>query len=216
MNSLASSRKAWAAIQSMIGRVMYGSAFNEVMGNDKIKLPKSSSDHPWAFRRSGNTINFKPGLVQGRLDGNNTSFLVTDAGGYKYRPTAEGGGPVYLFLQIDARGSIGFPLRYTNGEMGEFRSEEQRVFTPFESVCFGAKPDPLYSPPQGGNPLRYYFDRPSVPRDDWQQTYIPPNAGDGFTYVPFLYITDTDTTQLLRRNVTVEVVGAHRNLYLWL
>lgn len=213
MNSLASSRKAWAAIQSMIGRVMYGSAFNEVMGNDKIKLPKSSSDHPWAFRRSGNTINFKPGLVQGRLDGNNTSFLVTDVGGYQYRPTAKGGSPVYLYLQIDCKATPGFIIRYTSG--GEDPSTYTETFTPFESPCFGAKPDPSYSPPIGGSFFRYYFDGTSVPRDDWNQTYDPPHGEGGFAYVPFLYITDTDTIQLLRQNVTIQIAGAQRNLFLW-
>jgi hypothetical protein len=196
---------------------MYGATHNQLAGNDKVKIPPlPSTSHPWKVTRSGNTINFAPGLVQGQLFGVSTSFIVTDLGGYQYTPTTEGGNPVYLYLEIDvAAGNAGFDVSVTDNTPPPDELITTSIYKPFEWACLGAKPDPSYAPPPGGEPLRYYRAGATVPRVDYEATFIPPNAGGGYAYVPICYITDTATIQLLRQNVTVGLSGAHRNLFLW-
>jgi len=86
-NSLASSRRAWRAIQAITGRIVYGSKYNQLADGDEVDLPTlSTNDHPWKYRRNGNTIRFTPGLVHGVDASVANKRIVTDAGGYVYTP----------------------------------------------------------------------------------------------------------------------------------
>lgn len=210
-NSLASSRKAWAVLQSLIGRVVYGSKYNELDGGDKITIPtQSAADHPWKFTRTGNLIRFSPGIVQG-VGTSSIRRVITDAGGYEYTPTSDGGAPVYLYLLISATPSSPFLVETDNG-----LNQTSYVVAPSEQFSEGAKGDTTYSPPPGGE-NRWYWAEPSLPFYSFDLSFIPPDitTSEYYACVPFLYITDTETIQLIDKNVQVMTLGANRNAYLW-
>jgi len=196
-NSLASSRKAWRVIQSLIGRVMYGNRYNELGGGDFIKLPTiPSEDHPFKVSRSGNTIRFSKGLVQ--VAYGTDSWEVDDAGGYVYTP----GTPVYLYLVVGM--GFGVPIQVTN-------SIYTYVALPIEPFIDTVITDPS----DIDAPFRKYFAATTLAADTFSVTFVPPDTADAEVKIPICYISDTKTVQLLTGNVSLFQIAAHRNLYLW-
>jgi len=210
-NSLASSRKAWAVLQSIIGRVVYGSKYNELDGGDKITIPtQAAADHPWKFTRTGNTIRFSSGLVQG-VGTASIRRVITDAGGYEYTPTSDGGTPVYLYLLISASPGTPFAVSTDDGV-----SQSTYVVAPSEQFPEGALGDTTFTPPPGGE-NRWYWAAASLPTYAFDLSFVPPDVAtvEYYACVPFLYISDTETIQLIDKNVQVMTLGANRNAYLW-
>lgn len=210
-NSLASSRKAWAVLQSIIGRVVYGSKYNELDGGDKITIPTQvAADHPWKFTRTGNTIRFSTGMVQSLYTGS-AKQIITDAGGYEYTPTSDGGTPIYLYLLISAPPGTPFAVSTDDGV-----SQSTYVVAPSEQVSIGPLGDSTYSPPPGKD-YRWYWAAASLPTYAFDLSFVPPDitTNEYYACVPFLYITDTETIQLIDKNVQVMTLGANRNAYLW-
>ena len=215
INSLASSRKAWRIIQSLIGRVIYGGKFNQLAGGDYLKFPTiPSADHPFKVTRDGNTIRFTAGLVQTPFGVSSTppgySWRIDDAGGYTYIPTNEGGSPIYLMLYIS--------MLY---QVPEQITTTIRTY-PVVSVGTAAsqvRPDVL----DPESPFKRYLASNSIVMtaatpyaETHEITFVPPDtSGASMVKIPICYISDTKTVQLLNGNVSLSQLAAHRNLTLW-
>lgn len=202
-NTLASSRKAWRIIQSLIGRVVYGGRFNELAGGDFWKVPTiASEDHPFKVTRSGNTIRFTPGLVQFPYNISSTpgySWYVDDGGGYTYIPTADGGGPIYLMLSVSMGYSI--PTQITTS----IQTYPVVSAGSFVAQIFADSPRLYFSSTAIGGP----YSEPA------QITFVPPDGTAAECKVPICYLSDTKTVQLIDGNVSLTQLAAHRNLTLW-
>lgn len=209
-NSLASSRKAWRAIQALTGRVVYGSQYQTIGDADKIRLPTAAqSDHPWRATRTGNTIRFTPGIVTRQTSSGAYRQIVDDAEGYEYIPTTEGGTPIYLYIYIQAGTDTPSLISTDDGI-----STGSYVVMPVGSFVKGAYGDVTYSPPPG-KPFRYYWASASIGHEPNAPSFVPPDLSVGNAFIPFLYITDNSMVQLLDKNISLNTFAAHRNLNLW-
>lgn len=209
-DSLASSRKAWRAIQALTGRAVYGSQYQTVGDSDRIKLPTAAqSDHPWRATRTGNTIRFTPGIVSRQSAFGAYEQIVDDAEGYEYIPTTKGGSPVYLYIYIQASTETPFLVSTDDGI-----STGSYIVMPVGSFIKGAYGDVTYSPPSG-RPFRYYWASSIITHEPNALSFVPPDVSIGNAFVPFLYITDDSMIQLLDKNISLNTLAAHRNLNLW-
>jgi hypothetical protein len=209
-NALASSRKAWRAIQALTGRAIYGSQYQTIGDADRIKIPTAAqSDHPWRATRNGNTIRFTPGIVSRRSTFAPYEQIVDDAGGYEYIPTSEGGAPVYLYIYIESGADTPSLISTDDGI-----STGSYVVMPVGSFVNGAYGDVTYSPPPG-KPFRYYYASSTIAHEPTLLSFIPPDGSPGNAFIPFLYITDDSMVQLLDKNISLNSLAAHRNLNLW-
>lgn len=209
-NSLASSRKAWRAIQALTGRVVYGSQYQTIGDAEKIRLPTvAQSDHPWRATRTGNTIRFTPGIVTRQTSAAAYRQIVDDAEGYEYIPTTEGGTPVYLYIYIQSTTDTPSLISTDDGI-----STGSYVVMPVGSFVKGAYGDVTYSPPPG-KPFRYYWAGASIGHEPNALSFVPPDVSAGNAFIPFLYITDNSMVQLLDKNISLNTFAAHRNLNLW-
>ena len=209
-DSLASSRKAWRAIQALTGRAVYGSQYQTIGDSDRIKLPTAAqSDHPWRATRNGNTIRFTPGIVTRQTASGGYEQIVDDAEGYEYIPTSEGGAPVYLYIYIQSLPDTPFLISTDDGI-----STGSRVVQPVGTFMDGAYGDVTYSPPPG-KPFRYYWASSVIGHEPNALSFVPPDGSAGNAFIPFLYITDDSMVQLLDKNISLSVFAAHRNLNLW-
>jgi hypothetical protein len=216
LDSLASSKKAWRIIQSLIGRVVYGGRFNELGGGDLIKLPTISNndDHPFRVTRSGNTIRFTAGLVHTPYGISSTSpgysWRIDDAGGYTYKPTSEGGSPIYLMLYIRMGYNIPTEIETTIRKI---------IVLDAGSTVSQVRPDAL----DPDAPFKRYLASNSAimtvatPYAETHEiTFYPPDSsGESMVKIPICYLSDTKTVQLLKGNVSLIQLAAHRNLDLW-
>jgi type II secretory pathway pseudopilin PulG len=210
IDSLASARKAWRAIQALTGRALYGSQYQTTGGSDRIQIPTAAqSDHPFRATRKGNTIRFTPGIVSRQKFDSVYKEIVNDAGGYEYIPTSEGGTPVYLYIYIQA--STATPSTITTNT-GIYTGSY--VVMPVTNIVTGAYGDVTYSPP-AGRPFRYYWANATITHDPNSLSFVPPDVFIGTAYIPFLYITDTSMVQLIDKNISLNTLAAHRNLNLW-
>jgi hypothetical protein len=204
MNSLASSSKAWRVLQSLIGRVMAGSKYNQSGKDDIIKLPTiKAGDHPFKARREGNRIRFSPGLVLNsyRLsESYQTSWEVTDEAfsggqvGYEYT-----GQPVFLYVAIQCTAGIPQEVTANNSFYTYMAVEPQTIRV-------------LATP----SPRKFQVDT-TVNQDIGYVTFIPPDSDSFFheARVPICYVNDNYIIQLIDKNICVTQFAAHRNLYLW-
>ena len=203
-NSLASSNKAWRVLQSLIGRVVAGSKYNQSGKDDLIRLPTiRAGDHPFKARRDGNKIRFSPGLVLNAYqisDSYQTSWEVTDESfdgtevGYEYA-----GQPVFLYLAIQC--AAGVPQEVT-------ANNSFYTYLPVEPLTIAVLATP--------SPRKFQVDT-TVNQDIGYVTFIPPDA-DTTSHevrVPICYVTDNDIIQLIDKNICITQFAAHRNLYLW-
>lgn len=210
INTLASSRKAWRAIQALTGRAIYGTKYNQVGGDDHIKLPTiDTGDHPFKVSRSGNTIRFTPGLVQIKSGSTTLQYQweITDENrfldpptfGYTYTP----GWPVYLYLEIlTTLPDEPTLITVVNGSY---------VIMPATSETFAV----LYSS-GGGNPA--FHDNATIEPEHKVVSFVPPSISmpsNAPTKIPICYITDERIVQLLNGNIAIQQLAAHRNLYIW-
>lgn len=210
IDSLASARKAWRAIQALTGRAVYGSAYQATGDSDRITIPTAAqSDHPWRATRTGNTIRFTPGIVSSQSFNSVYRQIVDDAGGYEYIPTTEGGSPMYLYIYIQANTATPSLVSVNTGI-----STGTYVVMPVNSFVNGGYGDVTYSPPPG-RPFRYYWASSSITHEPNALSFVPPDGSPGNAFVPFLYITDDSMVQLLDKNICVNTLAAHRNLTLW-
>ena len=203
-NSLASSNKAWRVLQSLIGRVVAGSKYNQSGKNDLIRLPTiRAGDHPFKARRDGSKIRFSPGLVVNTYqisDSYQSSWEVTDESfdgtevGYEYA-----GQPVFLYVAIQC--TPGVPQEVTaNNSFYTYMPVEPRTIRV------------LAAP----SPRKFQVDT-TVNQDIGYVTFIPPDS-DATSHevrVPICYVTDNDIIQLIDKNICITQFAAHRNLYLW-
>lgn len=210
IDSLASARKAWRAIQALTGRAVYGSAYQATGDSDRITIPTAAqSDHPWRATRTGNTIRFTPGIVSCQVFNSAYRQIVDDAGGYEYIPTSEGGSPKYLYIYIQANTATPSLVSINTGiYTGTY------VVMPVGSFVNGGYGDVTYSPPPG-RPFRYYWASSSITHEPSALSFVPPDLSIGNAFVPFLYITDDSMVQILDKNICVNTLAAHRNLTLW-
>jgi len=210
---LASSRKVWKAIQHIMGRALLGNLHNQI-GTDAESLsfsPNNSNTSPWYPTRDGNVIRFNTGIVGGSIQSGVRLNVITDAGGYTYVPTTEGGTPIYLYVKMRVFSGTPFALK-----TGDATDNVTEIWSPVDYFSEAALGDVTYTPPPG-MPYRYYYAGPTVPREDQILTFDPPSApSNEYAYVPFLYINDTQTIQLLTKNITLNAMGACRNITLWL
>ena len=203
-NSLASSNKAWRVLQSLIGRVVAGSKYNQSGKNDLIRLPTiRAGDHPFKARRDGNKIRFSPGLVVNNYqisDPYQSSWEVTDESfdgtevGYEYA-----GQPVFLYIAIQC--SAGVPQEVT-------ANNSFYTYLPVEPYTTRVLAVP--------SPRKFQVDT-TVNQDIGYVTFIPPDS-DALSHevrVPICYVTDNDIIQLIDKNICITQFAAHRNLYLW-
>ena len=216
LDSLASSRKAWRIIQSLIGRVVYGGRFNDLGGGDFIKLPTISNndDHPFKVTRSGNVIRFTPGLVHTPYGISSTppgySWRIDDSGGYTYTPTSEGGFPIYLMLYISMGANIPTEIETTIRkiivlDVGSFVQQVRGDVL---------DPDPPFKRYIASNSTVMTEATPYA--ETHEITFVPPDSsGQSMVKIPICYISDTKTVQLLNGNVSLIQLAAHRNLHLW-
>jgi len=210
IDSLASAKKAWRAIQALTGRALYGSQYQTTGGSDRIQIPTAAqSDHPFRATRKGNTIRFTPGIVSRQIFNSVYKEIVDDAGGYEYIPTSEGGTPVYLYIYIQANTATPSIISINTGlYTGSY------VVMPVTNIVAGAYGDVTYSPP-AGRPFRYYWANATITHDPNSLSFVPPDVFIGTAYIPFLYITDTSMVQLIDKNISLNTLAAHRNLNLW-
>jgi len=206
IDSLASARKAWRAIQALTGRALYGSQYQTTGGSDRIQIPTAAqSDHPFRATRKGNTIRFTPGIVSRQTSNSVYKEIVDDAGGYEYTP----GTPVYLYIYILPNTATPSIISVNTGlYTGSY------VVMPVSSYIAGAYGDVTYSPP-AGRPFRYYWANATITHDPNSLSFVPPDVFIGTAYIPFLYITDTSMVQLIDKNISLNTLAAHRNLNLW-
>jgi hypothetical protein len=206
IDSLASARKAWRAIQALTGRALYGSQYQTTGGSDRIQIPTAAqSDHPFRATRKGNTIRFTPGIVSRQIFDSVYKEIVDDAGGYEYTP----GTPVYLYIYIQANTATPSIISVNTG-----LSTGSYVVMPALSFIAGAYGDVTYSPP-AGRPFRYYWANATITHEPNALSFVPPDAFVGNAFIPFLYITDTSMVQLIDKNISLNTFAAHRNLNLW-
>lgn len=206
IDSLASARKAWRAIQALTGRALYGSQYQTTGGSDRIQIPTAAqSDHPFRATRKGNTIRFTPGIVSRQTFNSVYKEIVDDAGGYEYTP----GTPVYLYIYIQAGTATPSTITTNTGI-----STGSYVVMPVTNIVAGAYGDVTYSPP-AGRPFRYYWANATITHDPNSLSFVPPDVFIGTAYIPFLYITDTSMVQLIDKNISLNTLAAHRNLNLW-
>ena len=204
-NSLASSSKAWRVLQSLIGRVVAGSKYNQSGKNDLIRLPTiRAGDHPFKARRDGNKIRFSPGLVLNSYyipDSYQTSWEVTDESfdgtqvGYEYA-----GQPVFLYVALQC--VSGNPPQEVTANNSFY------TYLPVEPRTIRVLAQP--------SPRKFQVDT-TVNQDIPYITFIPPDAGpsDVEVRVPICYVTDNDIIQLIDKNICITQFAAHRNLHLW-
>jgi len=206
IDSLASARKAWRAIQALTGRALYGSQYQTTGGSDRIQIPTAAqSDHPFRATRKGNTIRFTPGIVSRQIFNSVYKEIVDDAGGYEYTP----GTPVYLYIYIQANTATPSIITTNDGI-----STGSYVVMPALSFIAGAYGDVTYSPPPG-RPFRYYYASSTITHEPNVVSFVSPDVSAGNAFIPFLYITDDLMIQLLDKNISLNTLAAHRNLNLW-
>jgi hypothetical protein len=206
IDSLASARKAWRAIQALTGRALYGSQYQTTGGSDRIQIPTAAqSDHPFRATRKDNTIRFTPGIVSRQTFFSVYKQIVDDAGGYEYTP----GTPVYLYIYINSSTATPSIISVNTGlYTGSY------VVMPVLSSISGAYGDVTYSPP-AGMPFRYYWANATITHEPNALSFVPPDVSSGNAFIPFLYITDTSMVQLIDKNISLNTLAAHRNLNLW-
>lgn len=204
-NALASSSKAWKVIQSLIGRVMVGSRFNQTGKDEIIKLPTTrAGDHPFKVTREGNKIRFSPGLVTTRYQTSQsfeTSQQITDEAfsgsevGYDYSP----GNPVFLYVALQCSGGIPQEVTANNSFYTVLPVEPQTIR--------------VFATP---SPTKFQVNT-TVDQDIGYVTFIPPDSDSSSheVRIPICYVTDDYVIQLLEKNICVTQFAAHRNLYLW-
>ncbi len=209
-NTLASSRKAWRAIQALTGRAVYGSKYNQVGGDDHIKLPTiDTGDHPFKVSRSGNTIRFTPGLVQ--IKSGSTSlqyqweitdenrFLDPPTFGYTYTP----GQSRYLFLEIlTTLPDEPTLITVVNGSYNIMPASSQTFAVNYSSLP--------------GEPA--YHSAVAIAPEHKTVQFLPPGISTPSaapTKIPICFITDDRIVQLLDSNIAIQQLAAHRNLYTW-
>ena len=210
LDSLASSRKAWRAIQALTGRAVYGSQYQTTGDSDRIQIPTAAqADHPWRATRTGNTIRFTPGIVSRQIVDSVHKEIVDDAGGYEYIPTSEGGTPKYLYIYIQSTTAPPLLISIDDGSLtGSY------VVISAGSFVRGSYGDVTYSPPPG-RPFRYYWASSTITHEPNGLSFVPPDVSVGNAFIPFLYITDNSMVQLLDKNISLNTFAAHRNLNLW-
>jgi hypothetical protein len=215
LDSLASSKKAWRIIQSLIGRVIYGGKFNQLAGGDYLKFPIiPTSDYPFKVTRNGNTIRFTAGLVHTPYGISSTppgySWRIDDAGGYTYTPTSEGGSPIYLMLYISMGFNIPAEIETTVRSIAvlDVGSSIQQVRADV------LDPEAPFKRYLASNSI--VMATPTPYAETHEITFIPPDtSGSSMVKIPICYISDTKTVQLLNSNVSLTQLAAHRNLTLW-
>ena len=186
-NSLASSRKAWRLIQSLLSRVLTNGRESVIGGDDFLKLNRSVvSGHPFKVTRSGNVVRFQSGLVASFTSTSSpSSWIVTDNGGFTINSF-----PAWLVLRIGTNPNI--PYIITNPSESYYVVQSGGLaFAPLAEI----------SDPVAG--LGSY-------------SIVGQSASNSSPCVPIAYLTEETTHQLIKTNVSIVPQANHHNLFTFL
>lgn len=186
INSLASSRKAWRLIQSLISRVVTNGKENLIGGDDLLKIQQPINTHPFKVHRAGNIVGFQPGLVSSfTVSARPSTWVITDRGGFDI-PSF----PAWVVIRITT--SANPPYLVTNSAESFYV-----VQTGGQTIL----PTAEISAPLG------FLGNYSIVGQFAQESQIA---------VPICYLTETTTHQLLKTNISIMPQANHHNLLTYL
>ena len=182
-NSLASSRKAWRLIQSLLSRVLTNGKESVIGGDDFLKLNRSVvSGHPFKVTRSGNVVRFQSGLVASFGSTSSPStWIITDNGGFTINSF-----PAWVVLRITT-----------------FANSPYIITNPSESYYVVQAGGLTISPAaEVGDPLASFG----------SYSIVGQSVSDSSIAVPIAYLTEETTHQLIKTNVSIILQSNHHNL----
>jgi len=186
-NSLASSRKAWRLIQSLISKVLTNG--REVMiGNDDLLKMSRSADtgHPFKVSRSGNTVRFQPGLVTNFTSSSTpSSWVITDNGGLVITSF-----PAWVVLRITTSANPPY-----------------QIINPIESYYVVQAGGLTIAPIAEISDPAAFLGSFSITGQSVSESQIA---------VPIAYFTQDTTHQLLKQNVSLVIQANHHIMFTFL
>jgi len=185
-NSLASSRKAWRLIQSLISRVVINGKESVIGGDDLLKLSGSvDSSYPFKVTRSGNVVRFQRGLVSSFSNGAQPStWAINDNGGFLVTVY-----PAWVTLRITTIANT--PYIITN---------------PSESY---------YVVQAGGQTIIPSAEIGAPAAFLGSYSIVGQSVSDSSIAVPIAYLTEDTTHQFLKTNISIMPQANHNNLFVF-
>ena len=186
-NSLASSRKAWRLIQSLISRVVTNGKETVIGGDDLLKMTRTvDTGHPFKVRRSGNSVRFQSGLVTSfTVTARPSTWVITDQGGFNVTSF-----PAWIVVRITTSASPSYSI--TN---------------PVESY---------YVVQTGGQTILPLAEISAPDAFLGAYSVVGESATESSIAVPICYVTETTTHQLIRSNFSIMPQANHHNLITYL
>jgi hypothetical protein len=183
--SLASSRKAWRLIQSLISRVVTNGGETIVGGDDSLNMtiPQAGTGHPFKVTRSGNTVRMQTGLVSS-FSGSAlpATWAVTDNGGFNV-----GSFSAWIVLRMTTMANA--PYIITN---------------PIESY---------YIVQAGGQTIAPLAEISDPAGYLGAYNIVTQTVTESQIAVPVAYVTNNTTHQLLKTNISIMPQANHHNLF---
>jgi hypothetical protein len=185
-NSLASSRKAWRIIQSLISRVVTNGKESLIGGDDVLKLSRSvDSGHPFKVTRSGNVVQFQRGLVSSFSNGAQPStWAVSDNGGFLVTVY-----PVWVTLRINTVTNTPYIITNPSESYYVVQAGGQTILPSAEI----------------GDPSAFLG----------SYSIVGQSVSDSLIAVPIAYLTEDTTHQLLKANISILPQANHHNLFVF-
>lgn len=186
-NSLASSRKAWRLIQSLLSRVLTNGR-EVITGNDDLLKMSQRTDmgHPFKLTRAGNFFRFQPGLVCSFTNTSKPStWVITDNGGFSIVNL-----PAWIVIRIAT--SANPPYQIVN---------------PIESYYIVQAGGLTIAPIAEVSDPFAFLGSYSITGESVSESLIA---------VPIAYVTPDTTHQLIKNNVSIVVQANHHNMFTFL
>jgi len=188
-SSLASSRKAWRLIQSLISRVLTNGR-ETMIGNDDFldmaRTQAADTGHPFKVSRSGNTVTMQKGLISSFSGSARPStWTITDNGGFVLTTL-----PAWIVLRITTIANV--PYQITNPIESYFIVQNGgQTILPLAEIS-----DPLA-----------FLGSFSITGQSVSESSIA---------IPIAYVTEDTTHQLLKQNVSLKIQANHHILFSFL
>ena len=186
--SLASSRKAWRLIQSLISRVLTNGRENMIGNDDFLDMARTQADtgHPFKVSRSGNTVTMQKGLISSFSGSARPStWTITDNGGFVLTTL-----PAWIVLRITTIANT--PYQITNPIESYFIVQNGgQTILPLAEIS-----DPLA-----------FLGSFSITGQSVSESSIA---------IPIAYVTEDTTHQLLKQNVSLKIQANHHILFSFL
>jgi hypothetical protein len=184
-SSLASSRKAWRLIQSLLSRVLTNGRESTIGGDDILDMGRIQADtgHPFKVTRAGNTVRMQKGLISSFSNGAQPStWVMNDFGGFVITSY-----PAWIVLRITTSANV--PYSITNP-----------IETYYVVQTGGQTIAPLA---EVSEPLAFLGSF-SITGQAVSESSIA---------IPIAFLTQDTTHQLLKQNVSLQLQANHHNLF---